>query len=132
MQKQKRMEVVRNMLVLAALVGLVLLSWLLGHTLRYSFPGLWHPPIQDKDPQIKVGMEPEPEGIRRQVAFSGMVQTNNSQVQVFLPDLQTKPSDECQGFTYFTSLPAKCLTADGRFVQVGEVGPRMIFIPPKK
>lgn len=130
----KRITVFRNILVLAALVGMVLLSWLLGHVLRYSFPALWHVPIQETDPRIKVGMELEFEGIRRQVIFpenpSSMSMQN--QERAVIPDLPLELPEECQALTYFTSLPAKCLAADGRFVKVGETGSILMLLPPKK
>ena len=44
MQKPKQVEFARNVLILAALIGVVLFSWLLGHILRFSIPAFWHPP----------------------------------------------------------------------------------------
>lgn len=128
MQKQKQLETARNILVLAVLVGLVLLSWLLGHILRYSLPALWHPPIQETDPQIKVGYEVEFEGIRRFVLFPGL-EPVNIPVQAPFGDGWAALPAECLGYTYYTSLPAKCRAVDGRLVQVREPGLNVFGIP---
>ena len=119
MAKPKLFEFFRNILVLATLVGLVLFSWLFGHILRYSIPALWHPPLQETDPQIKVGVEFDLEGIRRMAVFTGIAAANVSPQSQLPAGLGAQPA-MCLGFTYYTSLPAKCRTVDGRLVAVTE------------
>ena len=131
MQKPKSVEFARNVLVLAILVGLVLFSWLLGHILRYSIPALWHPPVQDRDPQIKYGLEIDFEGIRRSVVLPGLA-PGGVPAQAQPSEIWAAPPAECPGYTYYTSLPAKCRTVDGRLVQVRPTGSRILLVPPRK
>jgi hypothetical protein len=128
-QMPKRMETIRNVLILAALVGLVLLSLLLGHILRYSIPALWHPPIQETDPQIRYGVEFE--GIRRLIIFPGLA-LQTAPGPVLIREGWGAPPGECFGTTYYTSLPAKCQAADGRLVQAGGIESNVILILPGK
>jgi hypothetical protein len=131
MQKPKRVEFARNVLVLAILVGLVLFSWLLGHILRYSIPALWHPPFQETDPQIKYGLEIDFEGIRRSVVLPGLA-PGGVPAQAQRSEIWAAPPAECPGYTYYTSLPAKCRTVNGRLVQVRPTGSRILLVPPRK
>lgn len=130
MQMLRQAKFLRNVLILAVLIGLVLFSWLLGHILRYSIPALWHPPIRETDPQIKVGRELELEGTPQQIIFYDLTQATD--IQGFNPNLPRKLSNECQGYTYYTSLPAKCRTADGRLVQVRSLDATFLLIPQGK
>jgi hypothetical protein len=131
MDTDKRVQVMRNIFVLTALIGLVLFSWLLGHILRYSIPTLWHLPIQQTDPHIKNGDEFEVDGIRHLAVLPGLAPVT-TQVQ-FEPNAeQAAPPEECLSFTYYTSLPAKCWTSDGRFVRVGGVETNVFVIPREK
>jgi len=43
------------------------------------------------------------------------------QVRVFIDNELVNLPEQCVGDTYYTSLPAKCHTADGRLVRVGGV-----------
>jgi len=131
MQKPERVEVIRNVLVLAALIGLVLFSWLLGHILRYSIPALWHPPIPENDSQIKYGVEFEFDGIRRFVILPGLA-PGNIVAPVQIREGQITLPVECPGYIYYTSLPAKCRTVDGRLVQVGGIESNVILVPQGK
>lgn len=127
----KRVEVLRNVLILTTLAGLVLFSWLLGHILRYSIPAIWHPPIPEKNLPIEYGNEFEFAGIRRLAELpemalgNALAQTLSREAQVFLPE-------QCLGSTYYTSLPAKCQTADGRLVQAGGIKANIIILPQGK
>ena len=114
----------RNLLVLATLIGTASLGWLAGHILRYSIPALWHPPLQETNPHIKTGYEFEFEGER----FILMPQ-ENPWVRVYIDGAQVKPPEQCAGHTYYTSLPAKCHTADGRLVRVGGIEAGVIVDP---
>ncbi len=116
----KRGETVRKTLVLAALIGAVLFSWLLGHVLRFSIPALWQPPLQELNPQTEYGFEIELAGIRRLAVFPGLAPAGLATQLQRLP-APGAPPGECQGLTYFTSLPAKCLTPDGRLIEVGGI-----------
>jgi len=131
MQKPERVEVIRNVLVLAALIGLVLFGWLLGHILRYSIPALWHAPIQENDSQIKYGVEFQFDGIRRSVVLPGLAPAIPV-APVQIREGQKPLPVACPGYTYYTSLPAKCRTLDGRLVQVGGVESNVILIPQGK
>lgn len=131
MENSKRVEIIRNVLVLATLVGVVLLSWLFGHILRYSIPAFWQPPVQETDPQIKVGLEFEFEGIRRLAVLPGLAPVNGSVQFQFALAPGARPA-ECLGQTYYTSLPAKCRSVDGRLVMVREFESKFILIPQGK
>lgn len=131
MQTSKRVEFLRNVLILAGLVGLVLLSWLLGHILRYSNPMLWHPPLQEPDPQIKMGIAIDFEGIPRLATLPGLKPVSDSEQALLAREPGARPA-ECAGLTYFTSLPAKCLAADGRLVQAPGFESSAIMIPQSK
>ena len=122
-------KIVLNLLVLITVIGLVITGWLLGHVLRYSMPALWHPPIEQINPQIKTGFEFE--GIRREVVFTG-----NPALRVFTNEgtlyLGQVLFNQCTGNTYYTSLPAKCHSTDGRLMRVGGAEPGLILVPPDK
>lgn len=132
MAKPKLVEFFRNILVLATLVGLVLVSWLFGHILRYSIPALWHPPLQDTDPQIKVGVEFELDGIRRLAAFTGFAVVNASSQNQPPSGLGAHPAPCVLELAYYTSLPAKCRTVDGRLVSIREADSSVVLIPGVK
>ena len=131
MDKTKRVTLFQKVLILVLLVGMVLLSWLAGHTLRYAFPSLWHPPFRETDPQTRYGVEPVYEGIRRVVVLPGLAPRASS-FQIEGTIQQRLLPDECMVLTYFTSLPAKCLTPDGRYRSVQELDPGFILVPQEK
>ena len=114
------------MLVLFTVIGLVLTGWLVGHILRFSNPALWHPPTEEINPQIKIGSESE--GIRREVVLMG-----NPSLRALARERILVPgevlSGDCVGNIYYTSLPAKCRSANGRLVQVGGNESHIILIP---
>jgi len=116
-----------NLLCLAALIATASLGWMAGHVIRFSIPEyqFQHPPTPEIDPQIKNGFEFE--GIRRLVVLPGNPQV--PQARVFIGGIQVKPLEGCVGNTYYTSLPAKCRSVDGRLVRVGR-NPQEIFIVP--
>jgi len=125
-------EFFRNMLILVMLAVAVMFSWLAGHTLRYSIPKLWHPPVQETDPHLEYGSDLEFSGIRRAVVLPGLAPkaAASARIQVWVG--QGTISNECMALTYFTSLPAKCLTPDGRLVVVGVPEPNVVLIPQGK
>ena len=129
MQYLKPPKIILNLLVLITVIGLVLTGWLVGHVLRFSNPALWHPPIEEIDPQIKNGFESE--GIRRQAVLMG-----NSSLRALTREgmliIGEVLSESCVGNTYYTSLPAKCRSADGSLVRVTGDGSTLIYIPPDK
>jgi hypothetical protein len=131
MEKTKRLGFLRNLLILASLIGLVLMSWLLGHALRNSTPALWHPAVFGAEPQILIQVEIESAGIRRVVILPGFA-PGNAPTRVQFQEVLVAPPAECLGTTYFTSLPAKCRTADGRLVKVPGLGSNVILIPLDK
>ena len=108
----------RNLLCLAALIATISLGWLAGHVLRYSIPTLWHLPIEEIDPRIKTGYEFELEGIRPLAALPESSPV--PQVRVYFGGLQVNLLERCVGSTYYTSLPAKCRSVEGRLVRIGE------------
>jgi len=118
---------IRNLLVLIAVIGLVLAGWLTGHILRHITPAYQHPPIQEIDPQIKTGYFIGPDG---QFTIVGSV--DGLEGQVFSGQAQFNLQAGCMGLTYFTSLPAKCLTPDGKLVRVGGIEANVIVIPKEK
>jgi hypothetical protein len=109
---------------MAALVGTVSLGWLAGHILRYSLPALWHPPIQETNPQIKNGYEFEFEG----ESFI-LTPQESPWVRVYIGGAQVESPDRCMGYTYYTSLPAKCRSVNGELVRVGESPWEIILVP---
>jgi len=109
--------VVWKLLVLAAVIGMVLFGWLAGHILRYSTLEFWHPPIEEINPRIKTGVEFDSEDIRRLAMLPENLQA--TQLRVYPGEGQINLFDGCVGNTYYTSLPAKCRSADGRLVRVG-------------
>jgi len=117
MENTNKAKLTPKILVLIAVIALVLASWLTGHILRFAFPVLWHPPIEKITPQTENGFEFE--GIRRKAALSGT------------PDLHIFPNEgtlylgqiilgPCIANTYYTSLPAKCRSVNGKLVSVGK------------
>lgn len=120
---------IRNVLVLIAVVGLILAGWLAGHIFRHLTPYYQHPPIEEIDPHIKNGFEAE--GIRRQVVFteSPVTRIFTSEGSLLLGEVLL---ENCVGNTYYTSLPAKCRSADGRLVRVEENGVYIVTIPGDK
>jgi len=107
----------RNLIILAVLIGTVLVGWLAGHILRFSIPALWHPPIEEIDPRIKTGFELELEGER-------IILTPQENAWIRVESLE-----RCPGYTYYTSLPAKCRSVDGELVRVGENQREIILVP---
>jgi len=124
MQVSKSPKLIHNYLVFTAVVGLVFTGWLAGHILRHTTPAIQHPPVQELDPHIKNGFEPE--GIRREGVLTG--------IGVFISAGSAIPGEfafeSCFGSTYYTSLPAKCRSASGELVQVGGTETERLFIPP--
>lgn len=114
----------RNLLVLAALIGTVALGWLAGHILRYSIPALWHPPIQEMNPQIRNGYEFEFEDER----FI-LTPQENPWVRVYIGRTRVELQERCLGITYYTSLPAKCQSVDGNLVGVEGLQMRVVITP---
>jgi hypothetical protein len=57
----------------------------------------------------------------------------NSQVQIFSGDTNIYISDtRCVSHDVFTSLPAKCMTSDGKLIQVNKVSSEPIILPEGK
>lgn len=112
-----RPSFLRNLLILAVLIGTVSLGWLAGHILRFSLPALWHPPIEEIDPRIKNGFKLELEGER-------IILTPQENAWIRVESLE-----RCPGNTYYTSLPAKCRSADGELVRVGGNQREIILVP---
>jgi len=129
MEKTDWQGIVRNVLVLAALTGMVLVGWLAGHILRFSIPAyqFQHPPIQENDSHIKNGYEFQLKG----AAFS-ITPADSPWVKAYLGDEQQGLSPRCIALTYYTSMPAKCLTVDGQLVQVGGTETNVIVLPSDK
>ena len=130
MQKYKLLI---NLAILAALAGLALTGWLVGHVLRYSIPALWHPPLPDIENGIMTGFEYE--GIRRMAQMTDdtwiLVPNSGEIFRVSSGEIWGNALEECLSSTFFTSLPAKCRTADGRLVRVGGSESNLFQIPPE-
>jgi len=127
----KQSKLIPNLLVLITVIGFALSGWLVGHILRHTLPAyqFQHPPIQEVDPNIKNGFESE--GIRREAVLMG-----NPAVQVFLGEGSLSLGETLfqayVGNTYYTSLPAKCRSVDGRLVIVGNSPGQRVLTPPDK
>lgn len=130
MQNPNPPRLIQNLLILVTVIGFAFTGWLAGHILRHSIPEYQfrHPPIPEITPKIKNGYESEFEGIRRMVVLS-----ENSAVYVFANEgtiyLEQVILDQCHGNTYYTSLPAKCRSVDGRLVQAGGPQLEQLLIP---
>jgi len=114
----------RNLIILAVLIGTVLVGWLAGHILRYSIPALWHPPIRENGPRIKTGIELELKGER-----IILMPQENLWIRVYIGGNQVEPFERCPGNMYYTSLPAKCRSANGELVRVGGNQREIILVP---
>lgn len=112
MQMRKWAKFVSNVLILAALAGTTSLGWLAGHILRYSIPALWHPPIQEMNPQIKNGYQFEFEG----EPFI-LTPQESPWARIYIGGAQMEPPKRCLGYMYYTSLPTKCRFVDGELVR---------------
>lgn len=126
MQQNSKINFARNILVLTALIAIVALGWLTGHILRFSIPSLGHPPLEESDPQIKTGLEKG--GIRRQFVWTG-VHGFSGEGAVLSGEFSLA---QCLGITFYTSLPAKCRSVDGKWVQVGNSGREFVVTPLEK
>lgn len=119
METSQPQKFVRNFLILIALIATTSFGWLVGHIVRFSITAyqFQHPPIEEIDPHIENGYQPEFEGIRRQFVWMGIpaARIPGSEGAIILGEFTI---EQCLGFTYYTSLPAKCHTADGRLVRV--------------
>ena len=113
MQNANSPKPILNVLVLAALIGTVLFGWLSGHVLRYSILTFRHPPVQETDPHIKNGYQLEFQDKRATATLQP-----DPWVRVYIAGMPAGLQDDCPGLTYYTSLPAKCRTADGRLVRI--------------
>jgi len=127
-----RSKPVQKILILITVVALALTGWLVGHLLRFSILAahdFQHPPLEEINPQIKNGLESE--GIRRKVVLTGSLalQVLPDEGRLYLGQILL---NGCVGNTYYTSLPAKCRSADGRLVIVEGTGMERLFIPPVK
>lgn len=124
---------IRNLLVLLTVIGLVLTGWLAGHILRHSISELQlrHPPLPEVDPHIKNGYDFEFQGIRRMAILPGnpAVGSSASEGTLFLGQVLL---NQCSGNTYYTSLPAKCRSADGSLMRVGGAASGLFLPLPEK
>jgi len=110
-------KLISNLLVLITVLGFALTGWLVGHILRHSMPAyqFQHSPIDEISPKIENGFQFD--GIRRQVVLTGESawRAVTSEGSFYLGQALF---NGCDGNTYYTSLPAKCRSADGRLVKV--------------
>lgn len=125
------MKLTKNLLVLITVIGFALTGWLVGHILRHAIPALQfqHPPIEEVDPTIKNGFESE--GIRRQAVLMGRPVVQAIPGEGLL-SLREALFQGCFGNTYYTSLPAKCRSADGKLVIVENSQRLRVLSPPDK
>ena len=124
MQISNPPKLIRNLLVLTAVIGFALTGWLAGHILRFSIPELQHAPLKKIDPHIENGFQIEFEDQRFAITPQA-----SPWVQVYLGGSQIDSMGRCLATTYYTSLPAKCHTPDGELAIVGGVRRQVILIP---
>jgi len=129
MQQNSKISIARNILVLTALIAIAAFGWTVGHILRFSISSLGHPPIEESDPRIKIGLEEG--GIRRQFVWTG-----SPVVRGFSGEGAVLPGEfslaQCPGITFYTSLPAKCRSANGELIRAGNSGGEFVVTPPEK
>ena len=97
MQKKKFLLCV---LIVLVVIGMTTFGWVLGHIVKYSIPAFQHPPLHF--PGEKSG-EATPLQAHEKIPF---MKSNINPVQ------------NCQTTVYYTSLPAKCHTPNGKLVRV--------------
>jgi len=129
MQQNSKIRLARNIFVLTALIAIVAFGWTVGHILRFSISSLGHPPIEEIDPRIKTGLEEG--GIRRQFVWTGI-----PAARVFSGEGAVIPGEfspaQCPGTTFYTSLPAKCRSANGELIRAWNAGREFVVTPLEK
>ena len=112
---QKKIRALK-IFILTALIATASLGWLAGHIIRFSIPALWHPPIEENTPGEKIG---------------SVFQAYTPQILGGVPitNWGVNAWQDCKNDVYYTSLPAKCRSMDGRLVQVRGFEPNVIVIP---
>ncbi len=100
----KKAKPARNFLIIITLTGLIFVGWAAGNNFRKLF-------------QERQGL--------------GSLQSNTPQIIGRVPIQNWSPlfSQECKDDVYYTSLPAKCQTVDGRLIEAGNDELDMILIP---
>jgi len=124
MQNPNPPRLIQNLLILITVIGFALTGWLVGHILRHSIPKLWHPPIEEIIPGEKIGNAFE--AYTPQIL--GGVPITNWSVDV-APMMMLS---QCKTDVYYTSLPAKCRSADGKLVRVERAYLERLIIPQSK
>jgi hypothetical protein len=131
MEYSKPTKPIQNILVLITVIGFALTGWLVGHILRHSFPvyQFQHPPVEEISPKIENGSQFD--GIRREAVLTGESAWGafTSEGSLFLGQALF---NACVGNTFYTSLPAKCRSADGELVKVGRNDSYIIVAPEDK
>ena len=109
----KNVKMVRNLLILSILIGVILLGWLAGHVIRYSIPEFQ--PAPEIVPGMRIGANPKlpPQILERLPITSWSV----------------IPLQGCKADIYYTSLPAKCRSLDGRLMRVGGAQLERLIVP---
>jgi len=130
MEKVNQPKLIQNLFMLAFVIAFVFAGWLAGHILRFSMLAhdIQHPPVEEINPQIKNGLESE--GIRRKIVLAIPAIGNFARDGSVVHDGFALES--CVGNTYYTSLPAKCRSAEGKLVRVGNNKSNIIFVLPDK
>lgn len=126
MEQTGKSKITNKIVVLISVIALVLTGWLAGHIVRFSISSFWHPPVEEITPQIQNGFQSD--GIRREVVLLGMGFSPGNRAAI--PGGLAFAS--CVGNTYYTSLPAKCRSADGRLVKVGVNNSYILLMPDEK
>jgi hypothetical protein len=125
---QRPSKLIPKLLVLITVLGFALTGWLVGHILRHTIPlyQFQHSPIDEINPKFESGFQSD--GIRRQATLM-----EESARGVFTSEgsffLGQALINACVGNTYYTSLPAKCRSADGSLAKVGSVELGITLIP---
>ena len=131
MQISNLTKLTQNILVIITVIVMIMTGWLIGHILRHLTPVYEHPPYEEINPSIENGFERETDGIRRMVVLTG-----NSAVRLLPSEgmlyLEKIILDGCMGNTYYTSLPAKCQSADESLMRVEGTPMKRLIPPPDK
>ena len=111
MQKTK---LALNLLILITLIGLVIVGWTAGDAIRKSF--------QERQYLLESLSAEE----------LGVFQTYTPQilVGVSITNGNITAGQGCKDNVYYTSLPAKCQSVEGRLIQVGDIESNIILVPP--
>lgn len=115
--------IIRNALILSVLIGVTFIGWAWGHTMRYSIPTYqpapepqyWIPPAPENEIKTLNASEFNLEG-----EFVFFLTLDGTQMQTDFSGALSYSQSQFMGNTFYTSLPAKCQSFDGKLIPMGD------------